>query len=77
MKRRITLRAARVNAGYTLKTASKALGKDSSTLQHWETGINPIKVEDLDKMSKLYGWPKNDIILPTRYEKSGLYTQGG
>lgn len=38
MQEKITLRAARVNAGLTLEAAAKKIGVNSDTLSRWEKG---------------------------------------
>lgn len=66
----ISLKAARVNAGYTLKEAGRLLGKKPSTLQHIESGKIRLTAEDLYKMADLYDCPANFFLLPERSTKS-------
>lgn len=44
----ITLRAARVNAGLSLKDTAGKIGKSSKTVSLWERGLVPIKAIDFD-----------------------------
>ena len=51
---KITLKALRVNAGYTIEKASEALGISTVTLRSYETKKTIPNVEMLNKMLKLY-----------------------
>lgn len=59
---RITLKAARVNAGYDQKTAAKILGISNSTLGKWERGESFPNVDKAQEMCSLYGLSYNDIL---------------
>ena len=48
MTNTITLRAARVNAGLSLKDTASKIGKSSKTVSLWERGLVPIKAIDFD-----------------------------
>lgn len=50
---KITLKALRVNAGYTIEKASEALGISTVTLRSYETKKIP-NMEMLNKILKLY-----------------------
>lgn len=52
---KITLRAARVNAGLTLQQVHEATGFARSTLTRWEKGISSPKFNALSVLCKLYG----------------------
>lgn len=54
MPKTITLKAARVNAGYTQEEAAKALGVSRSTLSNWETGVSYPKQPEIVSMCRLY-----------------------
>lgn len=54
---KISLNAARVNAGLTQEQAAKAIGKTKQTIVNWETGKTGIKYSDLVKLSELYRMP--------------------
>ena len=59
---RITMRAARINAGLTMDEACKALKVSKTTIFNWENGYT---VPDADKaiaLSELYKLPLENII---------------
>ena len=58
----ITMKAARVNAGYTQMEAAKALEISKSTLIGYEMGRVVPKSNTAQKMAELYGLSVNDII---------------
>lgn len=63
---RISLEAARVNAGLLQKDAAEALGITAATLRSWENGDT---VPDYDKaieMAKLYQYPADYIFFGKR-----------
>ena len=47
---KITLRAARVNAGLSLREAAEKIGKSPKAVSYWERGIVPIKAIDFNKL---------------------------
>lgn len=51
---RLTLRAARVNAGFTQAMAAKQLNISVSTLKRWETCKSYPKQPEIEKLCKLY-----------------------
>ena len=51
----ITMRAARVNAGLSVKDAAAALGITEDTLYRYETGKSSPKIGTAIKMAELYG----------------------
>lgn len=51
---KFTMRALRVNAGYTIETASRELGISTVTLRSYETKKTIPNMEMLSKMLKLY-----------------------
>lgn len=59
---RITMAAARVNAGLTQDEASKELHVTKQTLVNWEKGATQPKVEQAERMSELYGIPYQNIL---------------
>ena len=59
---RITLKAARVNAGFTQKEAAKALNISNKTLHKWESGKAVPKADKIDAICKLYQTPYDHII---------------
>ena len=52
---RITLRAARVNAGFSQKEAADMLLIGTSTLQGYESGKRQPRMELLGRMEQIYG----------------------
>lgn len=50
----ITLKAARVNAGYSQKKAASLLGVSHCTLSKWERGISMPKANQIDVICNLY-----------------------
>ena len=52
---KISLRAARVNAGYTQKEAADKLLIGTSTLQGYESGKRQPRMDLLGRMEMLYG----------------------
>lgn len=59
---KITLKAARVNAGLTQREAAKALNIDVSTLQNYETGKTVPDWEMVKKIETVYCFPADFII---------------
>ena len=51
----ITLKAARVNAGFTQKEASKKIDVSISTLKNWEKGVTYPKQPHIMKICEVYG----------------------
>jgi len=66
---KITLTAARVNAGFSLDDVAKELQKNKGTIINWEKGRTPMKISDFDNLCKLYKVPKDNIILPATLQK--------
>lgn len=52
---KITLKAARVNAGLTQEEAAKRLGIATSTLRNWESGITFPTQPKIEKLCEVYG----------------------
>ena len=51
---KISLKASRVNAGYTLREVAKILHRDKNTIMNWENKKTPIPRDDFDALCKLY-----------------------
>lgn len=63
---RVTLRAARVNAGYSQAQAAQKLNIGLKTIQNWESGASSPRADKLPEICGLYGCAMDDIIfLPT------------
>lgn len=66
---KITLTAARVNAGYTIDEVAKKMQKNKVTIINWEKGRTSMKVPELEELCNLYKISKDYIILPTTLQK--------
>lgn len=62
---KITLKAARVNAGLTQSQVAKKLAVDRATLMRWESGKSSPKLTDVQRMCRLYGISTADLAEPT------------
>ncbi len=62
-KFQISLRAARVNAGYTVEEVAKILHRGQQTVRNWETGKTAIPGIELQQLCELYGCPAKYIFL--------------
>ena len=63
---RVTIKAARVNAGYSQEEAAKKLNVGVKTIQNWESGATSPRADKMPDICNLYGCTLNDIIfLPT------------
>jgi transcriptional regulator with XRE-family HTH domain len=58
---KITLEAARVNAGYTQKESAKLLRISNKTLQNWESGRSFPDADKIAKICELYDIPYDNI----------------
>lgn len=68
---KITLEAARVNAGLTQKDAAKMLRVSNKTVQSWEKGKTFPNADKIVEICGLYGVPYDAInFLPTRSLKA-------
>lgn len=65
---KITLEAARVNAGLTQKQAAKSLGIHFQTLAKYEKDSTNISFSLLSKIEDLYKVPLSLIFLGKKYE---------
>lgn len=54
---KISLAAARTNAGYTQKQVAEALNVAVSTVRNWELGITTPNVAQAYALCELYGMP--------------------
>lgn len=67
----ITLKAARVNAGLTLKDAAEKLGIALSTLHSYEKGETFPNTERINAICNLYGIPYDYIFFGNKSALSG------
>lgn len=58
---KITLKAARVNAGITCAEAAESVGYKRGSLWRWETGKAEIPAPILERLCRLYGVEEDDI----------------
>lgn len=63
---RITLKAARVNAGLTQKEAAEKLNISNRTLCSWENGLSVPKADKIDVICALYGIGYDNLIFFTK-----------
>ena len=61
MNFKISLEAARVNAGYSQKEAARNLGVSNKTLSLWESGKTFPKADKIVAICKLYGMAYDNI----------------
>ncbi|HHJ7123124.1 TPA: helix-turn-helix transcriptional regulator [Streptococcus pyogenes] len=66
----ITLKAARINAGYTLKQVAGAVGKNPQTISKYEKDSSDISLGLLQKLSSLYGVTIDNLFLGKKYENN-------
>lgn len=59
---KMTLKAARVNAGFTQKEAAELLAISNKTLGNWEKGVSFPKADKVEKLCSLYGVSYDNII---------------
>lgn len=62
---KMTIKAARVNAGMTQKDAAKALKVSQTTMNAWENGKRDVSEVALRALADLYRLPREALILPT------------
>ncbi|MGF0021111.1 helix-turn-helix transcriptional regulator [Acidaminococcus fermentans] len=67
---KISLKAARVNAGLTQLEVAKKLRKNKQTIVNWEMGRNLPDVANFAALCSLYGADGNEIFLPKLSAKS-------
>ena len=59
---KISLKAARVNKGFTQKEAANMLGVSNKTLWMWENNMSIPKADKIDAICDLYGVQYDNII---------------
>ncbi len=64
VSKRISLKAARVNAGSAQAQASGLIGVGKQTLSNWETGRTKIDAGAFMKLCGIYNMSPQDIFLP-------------
>ena len=58
---KITLKSARINAGYTQESAADRLKVSKKTVWAWENGKIVPKIDKIDPICNLYGVTYDDI----------------
>ncbi|WP_200411342.1 helix-turn-helix domain-containing protein [Virgibacillus salexigens] len=64
----ITLKAARVNAGFTIMQASENLGISHSTLVKWEKNPGDLTPNQQKRIEKVYNFPVDCIFFGDKIE---------
>ena len=62
---KVSLRAARVNAGLTREEAAKRLGISKTTLQSYENGVTVPNWNMVERLENLYHYPASFIFFNT------------
>lgn len=60
----ISLKAARVNAGLTIKTSSERLGVSEDRLRNYESGRTAIPTHVFQRMARVYDIPEESLRPP-------------
>ncbi len=58
----LTMKAARVNKGYTQKEAGEAIGVTRDTVSNWERGRSFPNVNQLKRIENVYGVSYKELI---------------
>lgn len=66
MPPKISLEAARVNAGFQQREAADRLGVAAATLRSWENGDTMPDIDKAMEISELYQYPLNYIFFGKR-----------
>ena len=59
---RVTLKAARINAGFTQQEAAERIGVTSDTICNWERAKRFPKALHIRQIEKVYGVPYDNLI---------------
>ena len=65
MTLKISLKAARVNAGLTQEAVAAMLKKSKVTIINWEKGKTSIDKGNFDALCRLYSIDEDNILLPS------------
>ena len=63
---KISLAAARVNAGLTQSEVASALHVGKNTIVNWEKGVTEPSITQAKKLEEIYNMPLDYIFLPMR-----------
>lgn len=70
---KMTLKAARVNAGYSQKEAAKELNISNKTLGNWENGVSYPKADKVAAICALYKVDYDNLVfLPQNSLKANI-----
>lgn len=58
---KITLGAARINAGFTQKEVANEMGVSNKTVGNWENYVSSPSIAQAQKLCSLYGIPQDNI----------------
>lgn len=58
---KISLKAARINAGLNIEEVCKMIGRNKNTLSSWESGKTNISVNDFVTLCKIYKIPESMV----------------
>lgn len=61
---KVTLKAARVNSGYTQAEVAKKIGVSKTSVVNWENGTAEPKTSHFKALCEIYSASAEDIILP-------------
>ena len=65
---KLSLRAARVNAGFSQKQVAVLLGISNKTLSHWENGDTFPSAEKIERLCEIYNLSYDEInFLPKKF----------
>lgn len=67
---KISLKAARINAGYTQEEFAAKLQVSKEAVIKWETGKTPIRFYHLAAYAVATGFSVDDFILPVKSEEN-------
>lgn len=70
MTLKISLKAARINAGLTQEAVAAMLKKSKVTIINWEKGKTSIDKGNFDALCRLYAVDEDNIFLPSIATKS-------
>lgn len=59
---KMSIKAARINRGLTVKAVCEQLGIYEKTLMNWEAGKNAPRIDKAHELAELYGCDLNDLI---------------
>jgi len=66
----ITMKAARLNAGYTQGQAADKIGVNKGTINAWENGKTSPTVWQWQDLCELYGMGFEDILIPKKFKET-------